>query len=222
MFAVDQVARKLPIHEIAYQRLRDMVLFGEIAPGQAVTIQGLIEQMGLGMTPVREAIRRLTAEGALHSQGNRRIQVPELDEHQLEQLAFLRLSIEPDLAVRAMRRLSPTDINRICEVDGALNAAIARGDVPDYLRQNYRFHMALYDLAEAPLLTNVVRTLWLRFGPSLRVVCGRFGTLNLPDRHAEALAAMRAQDADALASAIRDDVGQGIAQVRLSLTGLTI
>jgi DNA-binding GntR family transcriptional regulator len=58
-------ARKIPSHEVTYAQLRDMVLFGVLEPGQPVTIQGLIADLGAGMTPVREAIRRLTAEGAL-------------------------------------------------------------------------------------------------------------------------------------------------------------
>ena len=53
--------RKIPAHETVYRKLRDLVLFGEIAPGQAVTIQGLTDQLDAGMTPVREAIRRLIA-----------------------------------------------------------------------------------------------------------------------------------------------------------------
>jgi DNA-binding GntR family transcriptional regulator len=55
------------------------------------------------MTPVREAIRRLTAEGALLPQGNRRVAVPELSAEMLEQVAFARLAIEPKLAELAAR-----------------------------------------------------------------------------------------------------------------------
>ena len=61
---MDLADRKIPTHEVTYGHLRDMVLTGGLAPGQAVTIQGLIHDLGAGMTPVREAIRRLTAEGA--------------------------------------------------------------------------------------------------------------------------------------------------------------
>ena len=49
--------RKIPTHEVTYTRLRDMILYGILAPWQPVTIQGLIADMGVGMTPVREAIR---------------------------------------------------------------------------------------------------------------------------------------------------------------------
>ena len=56
----------LPTHELVYRQLRDMVLFGELLPGQAVTIQGLIQHLSAGMTPVREALRRLIAEVRLN------------------------------------------------------------------------------------------------------------------------------------------------------------
>ena len=68
----------IQLHEMAYRKLRDLILFGEIAPGQAVTIQGLVERLEAGVTPVRQVIRRLTSEGALNLQDNRRIIVPEL------------------------------------------------------------------------------------------------------------------------------------------------
>ena len=67
------------------------------------------------------------------------------------------------------------------------------------------------------MLLDMARSLWLRFGPSLRVVCGLSGIEGLPDGHVEALAAMRAGDAGALANAIRNDIAQGVEQVRDAL-----
>mgnify|MGYP000979433953 CR=1 FL=1 len=101
-------SRKIPTHELTYARLRDMILFGVLAPGQPVTIQGLIADLGAGMTPVREAIRRLTAEGALLPQGNRRVTVPRLLGSDLEQVAFARLTLEPRLAELATAAVTPT------------------------------------------------------------------------------------------------------------------
>jgi len=208
---------KVPSHEITYCRLRDMILFGQLTPGQAVTIQGLAEMLNAGMTPIREAIRRLTAEGALAPQGNRRVLVPVLTGSQLEELAFLRMTLEPKIAQMAAEHLMPSDIAALTKIDDDIDAAIAAGDINAYLTGNFRFHFALYDRAQAPILVALTHSLWLRFGPSLRVVCGRFGTLNLPDRHDEALAAMRARDGSALASAIERDIAQGVEQIRLSL-----
>jgi DNA-binding GntR family transcriptional regulator len=214
---MDADSRKIPSHEVTYARLRDMILFGHLAPGAPVTIQGLIADLGAGMTPVREAIRRLTAEGALLPQGNRRVAVPELSAEMLEQVAFARLAIEPKLAELAAPRLTPAQIDRLEAIDGAVNRAIDAGKLPDYLAANHAFHFALYEAAEAPVLLDLARSLWLRAGPSLRAVIDRYGRDVAPDLHRVALSAMRAGDAKALASAIERDIQQGIEHVRQAL-----
>jgi len=208
----------LPAHETIYRELRALVLFGDLAPGQAVTIQGLCDRLGAGMTPVREALRRLIAEGALEFQGNRRVSVPLLDAGNIGELIFARQWLDPYLARCATDRAAQGDLNRLTEIDDDLDGAILRGDMRAYLELNYRFHRTLYEIAAAPILTEVADGLWLRFGPSLRVVCGRVGTEGLPDRHKDLLAAMRAGDSEAAAEAIRADVVQGMEQVRQSLS----
>lgn len=214
---MDTDARKIPSHEVTYARLRDMILYGHLAPGAPVTIQGLIAELDAGMTPVREAIRRLTAEGALLPQGNRRVAVPELSAELLEQVAFARLAIEPKLAELAAPKLTGAQIERLEAIDGAVNRAIAVGNLPDYLAANHAFHFALYEAAEAPVLLDLARSLWLRAGPSLRAVIDRYGREAAPDLHREALAAMRAGDAKALARAIMEDIQQGVDHVRQAL-----
>lgn len=214
---MDAETRKIPSHEVTYARLRDMILFGHLAPGAPVTIQGLITELDAGMTPVREAIRRLTAEGALLPQGNRRVAVPELSADLLEQVAFARLAIEPKLAELAAPKLTAAQIDRLEAIDGAVNRAIEAGKLPDYLAANHAFHFALYEAAEAPVLLDLARSLWLRAGPSLRAVIDRYGREAAPDLHREALAAMRAGDAKALARAIEQDIQQGVDHVRQAL-----
>jgi len=208
---------KTPAHQHVYEQLRALLLFGDMAPGQAVTIQGLTATLDAGMTPVREALRRLIAEGALTHQDNRRVSVPILTPRCLDELGFMRQSLEPELARRATLALQPDSLTDLGVCDQALDRAIALGDVSGYLTHNYRFHAMIYAAAGAPIMAATVDRLWLRFGPSLRVVCGRFGTSNLPDKHADLLAAMAARDADAAAAAMAEDVGQGIRQIAAGL-----
>lgn len=214
---MDADSRKIPSHEVTYARLRDMILFGHLAPGAPVTIQGLIADLGAGMTPVREAIRRLTAEGALLPQGNRRVAVPELSAEMLDQVAFARLAIEPRLAALAAPRLSSAQIDRLEAIDTAVSRAIDAGKLPDYLAANHAFHFAIYEAANAPVLLDLARSLWLRAGPSLRAVIDRYGRETAPDLHREAIAAMRAGNAGALAAAIERDIQQGVDHVRQAL-----
>lgn len=210
-------SRKIPSHEVTYARLRDMILFGVLEPGQPVTIQGLTAGLEAGMTPVREAIRRLAAEGALLPQGNRRVTVPRLSASDLDQVAFARLTIEPRLAELAAGAVTPALIDRLTEIDARVDAAILADDVSGYLQNNHAFHFALYEAAGPGVLLDMARSLWLRFGPSLRVVSSKSGATSLPDSHKEAIAAMRAGDAQALAQAMQQDIAQGVDQVRAAL-----
>lgn len=207
----------VPAHEQVYRALREAVLFGTLAPGEPVTIQGLVDRLGAGMTPVREAIRRLTAEGALQALGNRRIQVPILTTADVEDLCEARLALEPRLAARAAERATAQDVARLTAIDGLLDRAILLGDTEGYLRQNHLFHSGLNDIAQAPIMKALTETLWLRFGPSLRVVCARTGTQELHDCHKDLIRAMTARDGEQAVRAIEADVRQGMEMIRGSL-----
>jgi len=210
---------KRPEHEAIYQRIRDMILFGELAPGQGVTILGLTERLGAGMTPVREAIRRLTAEGALEAQGNRRVIVPVMTLEKLDQIEFARLEIEPKLAEIAAKKQGSGLVDELRALDDQVNEAIAAGSIERYLEANFRFHFRLYEEAKATILKKIALSLWLQAGPSLRIVCGRYGTSNLPDKHDEAMEALVAGDPAGAAQAISEDIRQGLDQVRETLVG---
>ena len=214
---MDTDAQKLPEHVSAYRRLRDMILSGQLAPGQAVTIQGLVKTLDSGVTPVREAIRRMTSEGALQFQGNRRVTVPVLGGDQIEELRFARLALEPELVRKSAENMTPAILDRLSQIDAALNQAIATGDIQGYMLQNHAFHMQLYGQADYQIVMPLVQALWLRAAPSLRIMCGRFGTQNLPDMHQRALTALRAGNAAAAAQAISDDINQGLDNVRAVL-----
>jgi len=201
---------KLPEHEAIYKKIRNMILFGEVRPGQGVTILGLKDAVGAGVTPVREAIRRLTAEGALEALGNRRVCVPEISAQRVDEIYFARFAIEPKMAEIAAGKITDEEVAHLEMLDARIDDAIDRGDVEAYLEGNFRFHFALYDIAQTPILRKIATSLWLQFGPSHRVVSGRYGTSNLPDKHSEALEALRQRDPEATAVAIREDIEQGL------------
>ncbi|WP_127562077.1 GntR family transcriptional regulator [Nioella ostreopsis] len=201
---------KLPEHEAIYKKIRNMILFGEVLPGQGVTILGLKDAVGAGVTPVREAIRRLTAEGALEALGNRRVCVPQLSPQRIDEIYYARFALEPKMAQLAAEKITQEGIILLEALDAKVDQAIATGNIEAYLESNFRFHFALYDMAGTPILRKIVTSLWLQFGPSLRVVSGRFGTSNLPDMHSETIEALRRGDPTAAARAIEDDIQQGL------------
>ncbi|MCP5086746.1 MAG: GntR family transcriptional regulator [Rhodobacteraceae bacterium] len=208
------VKANLPAHEVVYRKIRDKVLFGKLKPGQAVTIQGLVDEIQVSMTPVREAIRRLTAEGALVNQGNRRVSVPQMGAGRFAELVFARQSIEPELARLAARVIKDKEIDELAGIDQRVNAAMDAGDVSGYMQENHSFHFTLYAHADSEILLPLAETLWLRYGPLYRIICGKYGTGSMVDQHEETLQALRDRDADAAAQAILNDIEQGFEIVR--------
>ena len=73
------------------------------------------------------------------------------------------------------------------------------GDVDGYMRGNFQFHFALYEHAGADTLQALVESIWLQFGPFMRMAYGRIGTSKLEDHHHAALDAMRRGDAERVA-----------------------
>ena len=210
-----------PAHEQVYRTLKSQILFGDMVPGQPVTIQGLTDSLGFGMTPVREAIRRLISDGALIFHGNRRVSVPLLDINDIDQLIFARISIETELSRRSTDKIPASGVDHLERIDKRLDRMIEDGDVGGYLRLNHAFHRALYSFAEAPILVDLAERLWLRFGPSLRIVCGRFGTQSLPDRHKDIITALRDRKAERAAIATGHDIEQGMSMVRDALKSVS-
>lgn len=211
------VSAPLPVHEMTYRKARDLILFGELLPGQAVTIQGIVERLGVGVTPAREAIRRLTAEGALRSSTNRRLMVPKLTMAQLQELTYARTGIEPQIARLAAVGMEPAQIDALAAIDAQVNMAMAVGDTRAYLRHNHCFHWALYAHSEAEILMATAASHWLRAGPSLRVMVEQGRKVTLPDMHEAAIEALRDGDYEAVGEAIHNDILQGHAHIAESL-----
>ena len=204
-----QEKEKLPEHQAVYQRIREQILFGDLSPGQPITITGIVESIDAGVTPSREAIRRLCAEGALEMLGNRRVQVPVLTTKKMEQIKFARLAIEPELARAGALKINKNQIDKMEKLDALVDEAIETGDIEKYLKSNFEFHFLLYNCAGMNVLKKIALSLWLRVGPSLPIVCGRFGTANLIDQHGEAIKALREGDSEAAAKAIEEDILEG-------------
>jgi DNA-binding GntR family transcriptional regulator len=197
-------------HERVYRTLRQQVMHGELAPGQALTLRGLGKQFGVSMTPAREAVRRLVAEGALTLSSSGRVTTPELTPERIEELAAIRAMLEPEMAARALPRAHFALIERLSAIN-ALNAeAVLKQDAVAYVRTNLEFHRTLYLRAQTPAMLALCETVWLQLGPTMRAVYARLHRKEAPPYHRMILAALKAGDEPGLRLAVRTDVTQGL------------
>ncbi|WP_284165471.1 GntR family transcriptional regulator [Frigidibacter sp. SD6-1] len=200
----------LASHDRVYRTLRQQIMHGELPPGQALTIRGLAEQFGLSMTPVREALRRLAAEGAVTLSASGRVATPELTNDRIEELAALRALLEPELASRALPRVHMALVERMQAINAANQEAALRRDAVGYLRTNLEFHRLLYLRAQSPAILAVAETVWLQLGPTMRALYARLVRREPPQHHRMIIAALKAGDEPGLRLAVRTDVTQGL------------
>lgn len=197
-------------HERLYRTLRQQVMHGELAPGQALTLRGIGRTFGVSMTPAREAVRRLVTEGALTISSSGRVSTPELSNERIEELASIRALLEPELASRALPRAHMALIERLQSINAANAEAVARHDAVAYIRTNLEFHRTLYLRAQAPAMLAMVETVWLQLGPTMRALYGRLKRNEAPPHHRMIIAALKAGDDPGLRLALRTDVTQGL------------
>ena len=198
------------LHASIYEDLRRRMITGKIVPGVGLSTRGLALELGVSQMPVRDALSRLAAEGAVAIRSKRKIEVPPMNPERFTDLLDCRLLLEPEAAVQALPHITPAKVKQLREIDAALDTAMENGDVIGYMERNFEFHFALYRANNRPTLNRLIETLWLQFGPFMRVVYGRYGTANLVDQHRVALDAIEAGDAEALRKAIAGDIGDGM------------
>ncbi|MEJ6747817.1 MAG: GntR family transcriptional regulator [Yoonia sp.] len=198
------------VHDRVYRTLRSRIMFGEIMPGVSMTLRGIGTEFGVSMTPAREAVRRLVAEGALTMSSSGRITTPELTNERIEELAALRALIEVELASRALPRAHMALIERLQAINGTVAEAVAHRDAVSYIRTNLEFHRTLYLRAQAPAMLAMTETVWLQMGPTMRALYGRLRRTEPPHYHRLIIAALRAGDEPGLRLAVRSDVTMGL------------
>jgi len=197
-------------HDRVYRRLRTRIMYGDLPPGHALTLRGIARDYEVSMTPAREAVRRLAAEGALTMSVSGRISTPELSNERIEELAALRALIEVELASRALPRAHLALIERLQTINTAVAEAVAHRDAVNYIRTNLEFHRTLYLRAQAPAMLAMAETVWLQMGPTMRALYGRLRRTDPPQFHKLIIAALRAGDEPGLRLAVRSDVTQGL------------
>lgn len=204
------------LHASVYEELRERFITGKIMPGGALSTRSLALELGVSQMPVRDALSRLAAEGAVVIRSKRRVEAPPMTEARFNDLLTCRLLLEPEAAALALPHITPARLRRLKEIDEGLDQAMETGDVGAYIEGNFAFHFNIYRANERPTLNRLIETLWLQFGPYMRVVYGRFGTANLVDQHHVALAAIEAGDPVALRAAIASDIADGMGLIGAS------
>jgi DNA-binding GntR family transcriptional regulator len=195
------------LQDETYLTLRQWVTVGKFLPGERLKIKSLAEALGVSEMPVRAALQRLAAEGALVNVPNCGVMVPRLTRIQFDDILQNRLLLEGEAAERGARHLADSERERLVALGEEMAIAIAAGDIKGYLDANEVFHLILYRACGSPLLLQLIETVWLQVGPiSNQLHQAPHVWAQMNDAHGDILAALSRRDAAAVRRGIEKDL----------------
>jgi DNA-binding GntR family transcriptional regulator len=190
-----------------YQRIRDGLLAGRFQPGERLKIRDLAAEWGTSPMPVRAALQRLVAEGALEGEPQRSVRVPPMTRERFQNIFQVRLSLEGLAVELATPNLTAADLVALHDCVARMDVAIEQRQVQAYLDANSQFHLRLYSACANPVLLRNIESLWLQVGPFFnRLFTEADLSLRLNDFHEQAFAAIEAGDAKVARQAMEHDL----------------
>jgi DNA-binding GntR family transcriptional regulator len=199
-----RIARRSLSTELV-ERLRDMIVEGTLKAGDKISEPDLCETFGVSRTPLREALKVLSAEGLVLLTPNRGATVARIEPGAIEELFPIMGMLEALAGELACARLTPAALKRLETMHAAMVRHFEAGEWVPYSRLNRQIHEAIFEIAGNATLSALYQSLMVR------IHAVRFVARKTPERWAEAvddhermMAALRARDGQSLSALMRE------------------
>jgi DNA-binding GntR family transcriptional regulator len=217
--ALELVARETMAGRV-YAQLREAIMTGRFAPGQLLSLRGVAEAVGSSTMPVRAALTRLQAEGALIDGPGRALMVPPMTLDLLEELRDVRIALEGCVAKRAASRMRKDHLDALQSIFDTMDVHVEAGNVAAYLRSNFEFHIAIYTHGASDLTLATIQNLWMRIGPFLNLVAPDIPHMRRSmAAHRNIVDALWRGDGEGARAGIEQDIGDAAADLQERLQG---
>ena len=204
------IAREKTLGAHAYDEMKRALMTGVFKPNQKTTIRAAAAALQVSITPARDALSRLIAEGALESKGPKTIIVPPLTYKVLKEITRVRIALEGLAAETAAPDIGEADIRELEAIQERLNEAMDAEDYTTVLTENETFHFNIYRKADMPRLTSFIESLWLRIGPSLNLLYPEFAVRKQGvQNHIDVIGGLRRGEPAVVRAAIEKDIRDG-------------
>jgi len=208
-----------PLHAEVVDRLRDLIIQGELAPRTKLNERVLCEQLGISRTPLREALKYLASEGLVELLPNRGAIVAPLEPEHMRQIFVVLATLEALAGELACRHASDADIREIRALHFQMLAYHARHELAEYFHCNQEIHIKIVAAAGNEPLTQIYR------GINAHARRARY-MANLSqerwdqavEEHVDILEALTQRDAARLQLLLRDHLAHKLALVTEALT----
>jgi DNA-binding GntR family transcriptional regulator len=187
------------------RHIRELIVTGGLSSGEYVRLEPIAAYLEVSVTPVREALMQLCSEGLVVLHPRRGFRVVPLSADDIADIYLVQAFIASELVRRAARRLSPSDLDQLDEVQHELEVAHGEGNENRVAELNYDFHRTLNLAADAPRLAQMLHAS-TQFAPRLFFAQIEGWPAASATEHREIIAAIRSGDVDRAARAMNEHV----------------
>ena len=192
------------------RHVRRRIFNGAFPAGEYLRLEQLAVELGISVTPVREALLNLRAEGLLEQHPRRGFMVLEVTARDMADVAMVQAFIGGELAARAAECISDEQLEALRTIQGELEQTYEQPDLERTVRLNHEFHRTINVAADSPKLTQFMSGI-TRYAPE-----SVFPTLHgWPEQstkdHRAVIAALEGRDAELARKAMAEHFAIGVA-----------
>ena len=198
-----------------YSEIKKLLMTGKLEPGVKLTGRQIAKAMNVSLTPSREAIGRLVAEGVLTPGVNQGAFVTRLTNEMFQEISECRVLLEGHLAYKSISNFKDADIKNIKKTVEKMEDERTKGNYTKLLQLNSEFHFEIYSIANMPIMLSIVENLWLKIGPTLNLLRPFYHDSNQGiDYHKNFINSLQKNDPSGAKKAIMQDIS--LASKRIS------
>ncbi|MGW4896621.1 GntR family transcriptional regulator [Kitasatospora sp. NPDC004240] len=147
--------------DLAYESLRGAIAVGDLKPGERINMDELARSFGVSKIPIREAVKRLEADGLLVSRVHAGVAVATVDVTEMRGVFLAREAIEALVAELAAQRIDESRLAELDEIQRLMRDALERDATDEMAELNSRFHGLLAEAARYRVLADLIEQLLL-------------------------------------------------------------
>jgi DNA-binding GntR family transcriptional regulator len=210
--------RRQRLSDEAAIHVRELIVSGQLTGGEFIRPEAIADTLGISATPVREGLLQLQTEGLLRVAPRRGFIVASLSAKDIRDSAQAHALLAGELCARTASLVTPADLKALEQIQTRLESAAEIGDLTEVEELNIRFHLTIYQIADAPSIYRLVEATFNRTPRRFFSKVGDWPAGSTRD-HRAILKALTAADSEAARAAIADDVrrsGELLAQLFVS------
>ncbi len=204
--------------DLVYEQLKQAILYADYQPGEVLSIRVLAAALGTSTMPVRGAVSRLVAEGALEALPNRGLRIPVLTRDQATDIFQVRTTLEGLAAALAAEVITEAEIAELEGYERAIESAVRKRRIAEAVKYNLKFHIGICRASRSVTTVALVEALYLRYSPMMfnavrALLAKKAGGSSLVIRrhHQQILDGLRRHDPIRTRRALENDLNETLA-----------